>query len=156
MFVLDTSALIGAWARTYPPDVLPGLWDHFDDMATNGEIVAPEEVLMELADRDDDLHAWVTKRKDKLIIPTTRGVMVGARSVLQRFPNLTKSGTGRGRADPFVIALAEELDATVVTEERGGSDRKPRIPFVCNELGIECVSMLQVIRDQDLTFRRAE
>ena len=27
-YVLDTSALIGAWVRTYPPANFPNFWDH--------------------------------------------------------------------------------------------------------------------------------
>ena len=153
-YVLDTSALIGAWVRTYPPDVLPGLWDHLDEMAVAGELVAPEEVLFELKARDDELYDWVKLRSDSIVIPTTRSVMVGAREVLRRYPALTKSGTGRGLADPFVIALASSFDCKVVTHEQGGSARKPRIPYVCDQLKIAHCAMLDVIREQELRFHR--
>lgn len=153
-YVMDTSALIGAWVRTYPPDIMPGLWEHLDEMAATGDVVAPEEVLFELKDRDDDLYAWVKKRADSIVIPTSREVMLSARDVLNSYPALTKSGTGRGRADPFVIALASSFDCTLVTHEQGGSERKPRIPWVCDQLGISHCAMLDVIREQSMTFRR--
>lgn len=48
-YVFDTSALVGAWVRTYPPDVFPGLWEDLDALARQGGLLAPEEVLGELS-----------------------------------------------------------------------------------------------------------
>ena len=84
--------------------------------------------------------------------PTSRAVLVRAREVLSRHPGLTKPGTGRNRADPFVIATAWELGMTVVTEERGGSEAKPKIPSVCRSLDIDCFSVVDLIRREGWTF----
>ncbi len=32
-YVFDTSSLIGAWFRTYPPDLFPHLWENMDGLA---------------------------------------------------------------------------------------------------------------------------
>src|SRR5262245_15299581 len=130
-YVWDTSALIGAWVRSYPPDVFPALWEQIDALGQARRLVVPEEVLDELSERDDDLHAWVKARQGSLVESTSRAVMLEARAVLLDHPELTKAGTGRGKADPFVIAAAQLRECAVVTEEQGGSDRRPRIPFVC-------------------------
>lgn len=151
-YVVDTSSFIGAWVRTYPPLVFPGLWDRVDRLIEAGRLVTPEECVEELAAQDDDLHKWVKARADKLVVPTTRAVMVEARSVLAAHPFLTKSGTGRGKADPFVIALAVIRGDTVVTQERGGSSDKPRIPYVCLDRGVNCIAMLDVITAEGWRF----
>lgn len=151
-YVWDTSALIGAWVRSYPPDVFPALWEQVDLLGKSGRMVVPEEVLDELSERDDDLHAWVKTRQSSLVESTSRAVMLEARAVLLDHPELTKAGTGRGRADPFVIAAAQLRGCTVVTEEQGGSQRKPRIPFACRQRGVPVHSVLEVIRAEGWTF----
>lgn len=152
-YVVDTSSLIGAWVRTYPPDTFPGLWDNLDALARAGGLIAPEEVLEELKAQDDDLQVWVKDRASVMIVPTSRAVMLEARAVLADHRHLTKTGTGRGRADPFVIALAAIRGFPVVTQEQGGTADKPRIPYVCAARGVPCMAMLDVIRANGWRFR---
>ena len=151
-YVFDTSSLVGAWVRSYPPDLFPGVWEHMSALAQAGQLIAPEDVLDELKDRDDELQAWVKARTDAIIVPTSRALLLEARAVLADHPGLTKTGTGRGKADPFVIALAARRNCPVVTEEQGGSQPKPRIPFVCSARGVACMSILDVIRIQRWRF----
>lgn len=152
VYVFDTSALIGAWVRYYPPDSFPGLWDQMDALARSGRLLAPDEVLDELRAQDDELLAWVKDRVDLIAVPTTRAVMLEARAVLADHPHLTKTGTGRGRADPFVIALAASRTCPVVTQEQGGSADKPRIPYVCGLRGLACMTILDVVRSERWRF----
>lgn len=151
-YVFDTSAFIEAWVRSYPPDSFPQLWDRIDDLVDAGQLIAPEEVLEELRVQDDDLHAWVKTRSERIIQPTSRAVMLEARDVLADHPMLTKGGTGRSAADPFVIALASLHSYPLVTLEKGGSPSKPRIPFVCATRGITCMTLLEVIRGERWSF----
>lgn len=151
-YVFDTSAMIGAWVRSYPPDRFPALWEHMDDLASNGELLIPEEAMAELQVQDDELYSWAKERADKIVHPTSRAIMIGARDVLSDYPYLTKTGTGRGKADPFVVATASLLDLPVVTHEQGGTREKPRIPYVCRQLNIPCLAMLEVIRTEDWIF----
>lgn len=53
---------------------------------------------------------------------------------------------GRNRADPFVIGVAQIKGAIVVTGETGGSANQPKIPYVCNDVGLDCVGFLDIIR----------
>ncbi|MGL4339394.1 MAG: DUF4411 family protein [Rhodoglobus sp.] len=152
-YVWDTSALVGAWVRHYPPDVVPGLWKRMEEFARSGRMTVPEEVLEELAEKDDELHTWVKKRKETLVTPTTGDVMLAARAVLQDHPGLTKTGTGRGKADPFVIATAARYGLIMVTEEQGGSETKPRIPFVCKTRSVEAQSVIDFLRAEKWTFQ---
>jgi hypothetical protein len=70
------------------------------------------------------------------------------------FPRLVDTRRGKSGADPMVIALAasREPKLTVVTEEGHGSAKSPKIPFVCASLGIRCINMLRLIRDQGWAF----
>jgi len=50
-----------------------------------------------------------------------------------------------GAADPYVIALAGGRNLTVVTDEKP-KPTKPRIPDVCDTLGIPWMPLVQVFR----------
>lgn len=151
--MLDTSALIGAWQRKYPPEVFPSLWENLDQLGHDGELFVPDEVLRELQRQDDDLHKWVAERADHLVVVADRAIYLAVRAILNDHPRLTMPGLGRGRADPFVIAEAQARGCAVVTEERGGSAGKPRIPYVCQTLGLTSSEVLDVIRAEGWTFR---
>jgi hypothetical protein len=61
---------------------------------------------------------------------------------------------GKSGADPMVIALALSKNPPfpVITEESFGSEQSPRIPDVCNQRGLHCINVLQLLRDQRWTF----
>lgn len=151
-YVWDTSALLGSWVRNYPPDRFPSFWTQMDGLVAAGRLLCPEEVLEELKAQDDELYGWVLTRKSAIVVPTTRALLLEAKDVLADHPHLTKTGTGRGKADPFVIALAAQASCSVVTTELGGSQSKPRIPYVCGARGVECLPILDVIRTEGWTF----
>jgi hypothetical protein len=71
---------------------------------------------------------------------------------LKKYPRLVDTLKGRSQTDPFIIAVAAELTATVVTGEAFGTSEKPRIPFVCQSEGIKCITFLEMIRELKLTF----
>src|SRR5262249_24869622 len=141
-----------AWVRAYPPDSFPVVWDRMDGLAHAGRLLVPEEVYEELHAQDDDLLAWIKERSTTVVVPTSRAVMLEARAVLADHEGLTKTGTGRGKADAFVVALARLQSCLVGTQEQGGSTAKPRIPFVCKRRDIPCMSMLDVIRAEKWKF----
>ena len=151
-YVFDTSALVGAWVRSYPPDLFPRVWEEMQQLCESGRLLVPEEVLDELRAQDDNLLAWVKARADAMVAPTSRSLMLEARAVLADHPFLTKTGPGRGRADPVVVALASLRGLPVVTQEQGGSAAKPRIPYVCQQRGVGCMGMLEVIRTEGWRF----
>lgn len=148
---IDTSALLEAWVRRYPPDVFPGLWAHIESLAATEKLRAPDEVLRELQTKDDGLAKWA-KQRDGLFAPLEPAVMAAVREVLAAFPRLVGTLKQRNRADAFVIALAKVDGLTVVTEERGGTPDRPRIPLICDHFGVLCINTLEFIRETGLTF----
>lgn len=104
LYSLDTSALITAWWRNYPPDVFGPVWDHMDTLIRNGVVRASREVLTELEKQDDDLCHWCKVREDDLFIDLVEELQDAVTTLLAKYPKLV--ATGRNKADPFVIALA--------------------------------------------------
>lgn len=153
MYVIDTSALLDGWVRYYPQDVFPSLWLHLEEMIKTGELLSPDEVLLELGQKDDEIHKWA-KANGAMFVPLDEEIQNATQEILSQFPRLVGAMKDRNRADPFVIALAKIKQATVVTGERSsGTSDRPRIPNVCNHFGIAHRTLLQLIRDKGWTFR---
>lgn len=150
-FCVDTSGWLDGWRRHYPRDVFQSLWTNIETLIDAGEILASEEVYVEIAKKDDDLHDWIKGRKEMLVSPE-EAIQVRVAELLSRYPRLVDTLKGRSQADPFVIATAMECGAVVVTGEVMGTEERPRIPFVCNAEGIRCISFLEMIRELRLTF----
>jgi hypothetical protein len=59
----------------------------------------------------------------------------------------------RSEGDPFIIATAQVYQVTVVTgEKKTGKLNKPKIPDVCQELGIPCIGILELIKAEGWKF----
>lgn len=134
-YCFDTSSLIECWSRSYPEDVLPGLWSNLADLIEFGHVRCPEEVRVELKRQDTGLWRWADKQTG-LYVPLDEPIQVATARMLAEHPLLMKATKNRNGADPFVIATALVNGFTVVTEEQGGTANKPKIPSVCDALGL--------------------
>lgn len=151
-YSIDTSAILDGWVRYYPPDVFPPLWRRLEQLIDDGHLRASEEVLRELEKKDDDVYAWARER-DGMLVAVDDQIQVAVGDVLGRFPRLVNTQRDRSMGDPWVIALAMVNDCTVVTgEQRRGTADRPRIPHVCDDLGIRCISLLGLIREEKWVF----
>lgn len=151
-YCVDTSGWLDGWQRYYPKDVFPSLWAKLDELIARGDIIASEEVYVELQRKSDDLHDWIKDRK-QMLVPLDEAIQARALELLAEFPRLVDTLRGRSRADPFVIATAMERGTVVVTgEPLTGKMEKPRIPDVCKVKNIRCITFLQMIRELGLSF----
>jgi hypothetical protein len=111
-----------------------------------------DKVWVEIDAKDAAARAWCYPRLDRLVVPTDARVVQQVQSVLRSHPRLVGALKNRSGADPFVIAVARLGNALVVTGEVQGTDARPRIPFVCAELGLECISFLDLIKAERWSF----
>jgi hypothetical protein len=151
-YCVDTSSLVEAWVRSYPPDVFPSVWEKLGEAMMSGELIATIEVLRELQRKEDELYKWLNKRK-KMFVPIDLEIQREVQQVLSTHKTLIDSRRNRSGADPFVIALAKIEGATVVTEEtKSNSSARPRIPDVCDAMGLRWLNLLAFIREQKWKF----
>ena len=81
--------------------------------------------------------------------PTRFEIEAHVREIMTRYPRLVDSKKGRSVDDPFVIALARARKLTVITgENRTGRVDVPRIPDVCDDLGIRSIGIVDFFREQ--------
>jgi len=152
-YCIDTSSLVHAYQRSYPPDILPLLWDEkLDSLIVTGQLVSPFDVLEELKQKHDKLYEWAKARHEMFI--EIDDYQDELSEIMADFPRLVDTKKGKSGADPMLIALAQSRNPgyAVITEESFGSEKSPRIPDVCQDRGIRCVNVLQLLRDQSWTF----
>jgi hypothetical protein len=143
----DTSAFIEPWVRLYPPDIFGPVWEKLEELAENGLITAPADVLLELEKQKDDLHDWAKERPSLFQTPD-REVMEVFTEIVNNHPDFMKINSTKSGADPFVVALAEVKELTVVTyETMAKQNAAPKIPNVCAARGLgDTASLVDVLR----------
>lgn len=128
------------------------MWQRLDGLIHQGQLIVSEEVLVELEQKDDEVHEWVRQRR-AMFVPTDDAVQVAVQEILRGHPGLVDPARPRLGADPFVIALARIRGCTVVTQETPTANpARPKIPDVCRALGIGHINVLQFIRQQGWVF----
>jgi hypothetical protein len=156
-YCLDTSFFINGWRKHYGIEVFPGVWDHVDDLIKQRTVFSCEEVYRELKKKDDDVFAWAKGRKEIFQKPS-RDTAKYLREVMRAFPNLAAVGRSKNRADPWVIAEAMVLRAHVVTTEEPDPKMKqtkpPKIPTVCEKLGIRWLSPLAFFANSGMKLEK--
>jgi hypothetical protein len=160
VYILDTSAFIELNKR-WPSDIFEKLWDKLEELGRNGLIISPMEVKKELDHKDDKLKKWATENhwifKD-LDAPQLRKVV----EIVTNYPGLVDVDKETPDADPFVIALASMEDPqqtliptqkmrVVVSEERL-KGHKTKIPYVCQQCKIECMTVLELFKKEGWKF----
>jgi hypothetical protein len=148
IYCIDTSSLIAAWQERYPLENFPLFWAKIDALIAEGRLMAPVDVLHEIAKRSDELHAWLKDRRT-MFRELDDTVQVEAAHILGQFPRLVGQKKLRTSADPFVIALALVEGLQVVTDEKPtGSLTRPNIPDVCAQLNMMVIGLLQLIQSE--------
>ena len=68
-YVFDTSPFVNMF-RYYYRSAFPSLWERFDTLIEEEQIVSTREVLREIEDRDDDLLRWAKNNDGLFTMPT--------------------------------------------------------------------------------------
>jgi hypothetical protein len=149
-FSFDTSAFINGRNDIYRPSTFGALWDQISAMIAAGRVRAVDEVKRELQRKDDVVLRWARSQRG-LFVPLSSDIQRKTREVLAAHPRLISVGgtTPRSTADPFVIALAWSRGGTVVTQEEPRNLGKPRIPDVCDAVGVRWMSLPEFVDDRN-------
>lgn len=150
-YVLDTNVFI-TLQRRYPPDIFSSLWEKIENLFENGTAISSDEVLEEIKHGDDDLVKWAQKRK-KYFYQSDENIQAGVTDILSRYGSLVTSAKKANAADPFVIALAKQMNCTLVTEEKhSGNKDAPKIPNVCDAYSVRCLKFFAFLRELNIKF----
>lgn len=154
-YAFDTNAFSQLF-HSYYRGRFPTLWASFDALVDEGEITSTREVAREIADdRVVALREWAVGKRELFPAPTaaeaTFVTQIFAIAHFRQVIEQKKLLRGGKNADPFVIARAAVLGATVVTmesEPRNGA----KIPNICRRFEIACLSVEGFMEAEDWTF----
>jgi hypothetical protein len=153
-YCFDTSAFLNPYKRYYSFELFPSFWKGIEQRIAAGSIVTCELVRDELDQKEDSLAGWIRKQ-DRLIVPMDDDQQQHVAYIIPAFRAWFDTKSSRNNADPFVVALARARGLTVVSDETGGGPAKPKIPFVCAQLGVKHVSIFDYIQQTKLRFSTA-
>ena len=120
-YVSDTNALSLLFRSCYRKR-FPTLWDKFDSLVEIGDITSTREVGREIKDCPvEELRTWAKNNKDIFPTPITQeGEFITKIFQLRHFQQVIEKKKllrGGKNADPFIVARAKVLSATVITLE---------------------------------------
>jgi predicted nucleic acid-binding protein len=144
VFNIDSSAWVDIEKRTDAEDV----WTMVAGLIEQGRIVACAPVLAEL--RNDPMYS-------KRLKPYERALQVGDRDsddvdylqhvgkITHAHPAMSKARGTKTPADPYIVALAELDNYTVVTSKTMRKRPNRKISGICAQRGIKCLSLSEFV-----------
>ena len=162
--MFDANVFIEAKNFYYRFDTFPGFWEWLDAEKAKGHLGSIQPVCDELLKGNDDLAAWIKERKDSgWFLPvddieTQHNLAQIANWVmLHPFKEAAKAEF-LGVGDPWLIAKAKVLGATVVTQETfdARSMKKVKIPNVCRAFAVPNINSFDLLRQTGATFTLLE
>lgn len=156
IYVFDSNSL-SAILNHYYPARFPTFWQKYNQKSTAKEIGSVREVQNELIERFDkkDLAIFTNQNKDFFAEPTTDELsfITQIYTVAHFQHNLENKKLLKGGAfaDPFVIAKAKVLEATVVTEEYF-KPNGAKVPNICQHFKIPVLNFEGFLEKEGWSF----
>jgi hypothetical protein len=155
IYIFDTSPL-SSLLRNFYRRRFPSLWEKFDVLVDNRQILSVREVLREINDGGPEtLREWVKAHQEVFATPTAEeGVFVAGIFAVPHFQqNIEQKKLLKGgyHADAFVIAKAFVTQGTVVTMERI-MPKAVKIPNICEHFRVPCMSLEEFMEGEGWVF----
>jgi len=156
-FWLDADSLIDPYRKYYSFEKVPYFWDFLEQESKKGTIVSSSLVLQEIEDgcqdkdNPDALLVWAKRQEgvlflipNNLVQQTNRQIADSVNTNKQYQPwHIQKFLRG---ADTWIIAHAKALGGKIVTFEKAEpNSRKPKIPDVADQFGVDCVDLFKML-----------
>ncbi len=150
-YVIDSGPIIEL--KSYYTDVFVTLWENFDKLIRQGDIISNSEVYREIQRRDDDAKGIADRYKFIFKKPEVEELKY-VQEILQKHKELIRVKNilgGLPVADPFVIAQAIVNKSILITSETF-KPNSHNIPNICKEYGVQCIGLKEFFQLEDWTF----
>lgn len=159
-YLLDANTLIEAKNRYYQMSICPGYWDWLRKANLAGDVVSIRSVRDELKRGNDALAEWAKDHASLFLEESDQATQAAFAEVAQHVASNTsqmKAGAldeFLSGADPWLIAKAMTMNATVVTHEQLNlaARRKFLIPNVCQHFGVPFVDTFEMLNTLEARF----
>lgn len=140
-------------------DFCPAYWDWLDAEFLKGNLASISNVYDELKAYGDELSSWVKKRKYHFIDDADDATQEKLAEIAEYVANLENKRPENianflDKADPWLIAKAHTINATIVTHERldPANSKNIKIPNICQVFGVEYISTYELLRSLEARF----
>jgi hypothetical protein len=157
LFCIDASTFI-TMDKYYPPNLLNDLWVEFDILFDQGKIISHRFVFEELTTKakyKDHIAKWIST-KWEYFKDISEFQIQYVSQIIKKFPGLIDANCEKDQADPWIIALAIEMEREpmelfkkkqmvfVVSEENKNSSIK--IPAVAKYYGLSHLNLIELCK----------
>lgn len=154
MYSFDASSMIHAWDN-YPPENahFESLWEWFASNIHTKEFVISKKAFEEVSHKIPECGKWLQNNSVEIYNLTPQSLLI-AKNIKTSLGIIEEKYTkGVGENDLFIIAIARESGAILVSEE-GRQSALPalksnyKIPAVCNmaSVSVECCNFLSLLK----------
>ncbi|MCH4811341.1 DUF4411 family protein [Vreelandella neptunia] len=157
-YLLDANTYIEAKNQYYGMDICPAYWDWLDKQFARGTIASVDMIGRELKEGNDELANWVHERPDHFISnddELTQTLFADiVQFVMEGDYNPGNRDNFLAKADPWIIAKAKAIGASVVTHEAVAAvnTRKVKVPNICQQFEVPCLNTFRFLRELEARF----
>ncbi|UDM07290.1 DUF4411 family protein [Halomonas sp. NyZ770] len=157
-YLLDANTYIEAKNQYYGMDICPAYWDWLDRQFALGTIASVDMIGRELKEGNDELANWVRERPDHFISnddELTQTLFADiVQFVMEGDYNPGNRDNFLAKADPWIIAKAKAIGASVVTHEAvaAANTRKVKVPNICQQFEVPCLNTFRFLRELEARF----
>jgi hypothetical protein len=159
LYLLDADTVIRAHSTYYPLKRFPVFWQWLFHNGTKGLVKIPLEQFEEITAGTGELVDWLNEQKNKeslLFDEEADPDLVAAVTADGYAPDLNDAELVAVGRDPFLIAyaFADASERYVVSFENSAPTKQRanrKVPDVCKDLGVECVTLFELIKRLDFT-----
>ncbi|MDX1919892.1 MAG: DUF4411 family protein [Candidatus Caenarcaniphilales bacterium] len=161
IYIFDTNIFI-RWFRDYPEDVFQGLSENIKFLIEQeSRVLSSSEVLAELEKRDDSVYKYAKRNKKIFIRPTVDEIHFVQNEVMNYSSKIDRNRrtyaevnnievSNKILADPWVLALAKENKAILVTAETNNSPYGLKV--ICEHFKVVYLEMKDMFRSEGWKF----
>lgn len=153
-YCIDTNVLVSFLSESdeeyYGADIFPAHWQIIGRLITSGEIIAPRQVERELvghAKKRPKIGPWLARNDHMFRDLGTDGQLILAKQIVNKYHAYGRNLNYLG--DLEVMVAAGSMRLTVISLEtvmQQSGQRRPKIPNVCSDFGISCLSVSGFLR----------
>lgn len=167
-FLLDSNIFITPYRQYYPFDLAPGFWIQLEKNLKLNNVITLDVVASEVSKMENELATWIRNLTNfNTLSIKSYSFTVNYGKVINYVQNC---GLYRGEAlrnwaqgniaDPWLIAVAMDIGATIITEEASAGpglsinnkSKNAKIPDVANHFGIKCERLFYFMRQMNFTL----
>ncbi|MBL7846382.1 MAG: DUF4411 family protein [Cyclobacteriaceae bacterium] len=151
IFCIDANIFIFIY-KNYPESLIKGLWDRFDSLFKDGQLISHHIVYEEICHdkkKPDELAKWL-KNKERYFKKISQRQTEFVPDILKNFPKLINPDSTKDQADPWIIAMIMEEkeiignqtnNYIIISNESKTSPNK--IPAACSYYDIRHLNLVE-------------